>query len=91
VTHVEPWATGTQRIPSSAFCILHKLSTMRLTGRQLRTLLEHGDSPHIRALGESSSSSLSCCAVVSCLGMHRRLGARVSSGFQAASLFSTVC
>ena len=51
VTHVEPWATGTQRVPSSAFCLLVKLCTFRVTREQMKVLLTHGDSPHIRLLG----------------------------------------
>ena len=51
VTHVEPWATGTQRVPSSAFCLLVKLCTFRVTREQMKVLLTHGDSPHIRAMG----------------------------------------
>lgn len=36
---------------SSAFCLLYKLYTLRLTRKQLNGLLNHTDSPYIRALG----------------------------------------
>mmetsp|Transcript_5909 Transcript_5909/g.18657 ORF Transcript_5909/g.18657 Transcript_5909/m.18657 type:complete len:569 (-) Transcript_5909:31-1737(-) len=51
VTYCEPWAAGSDRMPSSCFCLLLKLLHLRLTEVQVRALLEHGDSPHIRALG----------------------------------------
>ncbi len=51
VTMVEPWATGTSRLPSTAFCLLMKFFTMRLTRKQLTSLITHGDSPYIRAIG----------------------------------------
>lgn len=40
-THVEPWAPGTSRVPSSAFCLLMKLFVMRLNRRQMETMLVH--------------------------------------------------
>lgn len=49
--HCAPWATGTSRIPSSAFCLLMRLFVMRVTTRQMQTLLDHPDSPYIRAIG----------------------------------------
>lgn len=51
VSYVEPWARGTTKTPSSAYCLLVKLFTLRLTEVQVKTLLDHGDSTHIRALG----------------------------------------
>mmetsp|Transcript_19184 Transcript_19184/g.28312 ORF Transcript_19184/g.28312 Transcript_19184/m.28312 type:complete len:184 (-) Transcript_19184:176-727(-) len=50
-SHVAPWAVGTSRIPSSAFCLLMKLFVLRVTKKQMYTLLNHPDSPYIRALG----------------------------------------
>jgi len=38
-------------IVSTAFCILYKLYTLKLTRKQLTGLLKHKDSPYIRALG----------------------------------------
>merc|ERR1719495_893605 len=38
-------------VVSSAFCLLFKLHTLRLTKKQAYTLLNHRDSPYIRALG----------------------------------------
>ncbi|XP_078430957.1 PRP38 family protein isoform X2 [Wolffia australiana] len=51
VDHVEPWMTGNCRGPSSAFCLLYKFFTMKLTVKQMHGLLKHPDSPYIRAVG----------------------------------------
>ncbi|KAG2609333.1 pre-mRNA splicing factor SR-like 1 [Panicum virgatum] len=51
VDHVEPWMTGNCRGPSSAFCLLYKFFTMKLTVKQMHGLLKHPDSPYIRAIG----------------------------------------
>nr|BAJ90814.1 predicted protein [Hordeum vulgare subsp. vulgare] len=51
VDHVEPWMTGNCRGPSTAFCLLYKLFTMKLTVNQMHGLLKHPDSPYIRAIG----------------------------------------
>ncbi|KAK8365969.1 hypothetical protein V6Z12_A02G091500 [Gossypium hirsutum] len=53
VDHVEPWMTGNCRGPSTAFCLLYKFFTMKLTVKQMHGLLKHFDSPYIRALKES--------------------------------------
>lgn len=37
----EPWAAGTARIPSTAFCILYRMLTLRVTRNQMRALLNH--------------------------------------------------
>ncbi|XP_049547188.1 pre-mRNA-splicing factor 38B [Anopheles darlingi] len=42
---------GAGGIVSTAFCLLYKLYTLRLTRKQVNGLLTHGDSPYIRALG----------------------------------------
>lgn len=57
VDHVEPWMTGNCRGPSSAFCLLYKFFTMKLTVNQMHGLLKHPDSPYIRAVSQSLSSS----------------------------------
>ncbi|CEG83273.1 hypothetical protein RMATCC62417_17226 [Rhizopus microsporus] len=49
VTVLTPFIKGNQ--PSTAFCLLFKLWTIRLTIRQIENLVEHGDSPYIRAIG----------------------------------------
>ena len=49
VTSLEPFFKGTNA--STAFCLLYKLFTLKLTERQMEGLLDHPDSPHIRALG----------------------------------------
>ncbi|GLE06579.1 hypothetical protein PINS_up015973 [Pythium insidiosum] len=51
VTHAEPFAPGTARMPSTCFCLLYKFFTMRLTVKQMNGLLKHTDSPYIRAVG----------------------------------------
>lgn len=38
-------------IVSTAFCLLYKLYTLKLTRKQVMGLIEHQDSPYIRALG----------------------------------------
>lgn len=50
VDHVEPWMTGNCRGPSTAFCLLYKFFTMKLTSKQMHVLLDHPDSPYIRAV-----------------------------------------
>ncbi|KAM9844409.1 pre-mRNA-splicing factor 38B isoform 2-T2 [Aulostomus maculatus] len=42
---------GTGGIVSTAFCLLYKLFTLKLTRKQLMGLVTHTDSPYIRALG----------------------------------------
>ncbi|ELT91290.1 hypothetical protein CAPTEDRAFT_220262 [Capitella teleta] len=42
---------GAGGIVSSAYCLLYKLFTLRLTRKQLVGLLQHTDSPYIRGLG----------------------------------------
>lgn len=54
---VAPWTfrgqqkRGYWKSPSSAFCLLLKLFHLQLTVAQVRSLLDHADSPYIRALG----------------------------------------
>lgn len=42
---------GAGGIVSSAYCLLYKLYTLKLTRKQLIGLIEHTDSPYIRGLG----------------------------------------
>ena len=42
---------GAGGIVSTAFCLLYKLFTLKLTRKQLNGLITHVDSPYIRALG----------------------------------------
>lgn len=42
---------GAGGIVSTAYCLLYKLFTLKLTRKQLNGLLTHCDSPYIRALG----------------------------------------
>lgn len=52
VSYVEPWVAGKGLgTASSAFCLLFKLFQMKLSRKQIKVLLNHQDSPYIRALG----------------------------------------
>lgn len=42
---------GAGGIVSSAFCLLYKLYTLKLTRKQVNGLITHSDSPYIRGLG----------------------------------------
>lgn len=61
VDHVEPWMTGNCRGPSTAFCLLYKFFTMKLTVKQMHGLLKHPDSPYIRAV--SSPWNMRCLLI----------------------------
>ena len=51
IRHVEPWQRGTQRTPSTAFCILVRLFQLGLTEAHMTKLLAQKDRPLVRALG----------------------------------------
>jgi len=51
VKHLQPWAAGSNKEPSTAFCLLLRLLTLRCTEKQMQLLLDHPDSPYIRAIG----------------------------------------
>lgn len=46
---LSPFVKGTQ--PSTAFCCLFKMWTLKLTIKQLENMIDHPDSPYIRAIG----------------------------------------
>lgn len=48
---VQVRGVGAGGIVSTAYCLLYKLFTLRLTRKQLNGLINHPDSPYIRALG----------------------------------------
>lgn len=48
---VQVRGVGTGGIVSTAFCLLYKLFTLKLTRKQVMGLITHTDSPYIRALG----------------------------------------
>ncbi len=50
VDNVEPWLSGNARGASTAFCLLHRLCALKLTVKQVKDMLEHKDSPYIRAV-----------------------------------------
>ncbi|EDS42442.1 conserved hypothetical protein [Culex quinquefasciatus] len=60
---------GAGGIVSTAFCLLYKLYTLRLTRKQVNGLLTHTDSPYIRALGFMNCFIKSRC--VTCGGEHK--------------------
>ena len=62
VTNVEPWLSGNARGPSTAFCLLHRLFTLGPSVGQVRAMLDHGDSPYIRAV-RAIQLSYSCHTV----------------------------
>lgn len=66
VDHVEPWMTGNCRGPSTAFCLLYKFFTMKLTVKQMHGLLKHKDSPYIRAVCIWSIIFVCCFRSESC-------------------------
>ncbi|MCO5610725.1 hypothetical protein L7F22_064966 [Adiantum nelumboides] len=78
VDHVEPWMTGNCRGPSTAFCLLYKFFTMKLTVKQMQGLLNHGDSPYIRAClssrlaGNDVQRLIDCWSVDICIKQYRR-------------------
>ena len=47
----EPFSLGSSRAPSTAFCLLYKFFTMKLTVKQMTSLLMPNKSPYIRAIG----------------------------------------
>ncbi|KAI9016396.1 PRP38 family-domain-containing protein [Phycomyces nitens] len=49
VYNLSPFLKGTN--PSTAYCCLYKLWTLRLTVKQVENLIDHSDSPYIRAVG----------------------------------------
>ena len=58
---------GAGGIVSSAYCLLLKLGTLKLTRKQVTGMINHADSPYIRGLGfmylryiDLSLSSSSC-------------------------------
>ena len=55
VDNVEPWMSGNARGATSAFCLLVRLGQLRPTDEQVQQLLDHTDSPYIRAVGACRS------------------------------------
>ncbi|KAL3762386.1 hypothetical protein ACHAW5_004703 [Stephanodiscus triporus] len=51
VKHMEPWTAGAHKSPSTAFCLLLRLFTLRCTEKQMVLMLDHVDSPYIRCIG----------------------------------------
>lgn len=49
--NVEPWMSGNARGASSAFCLLYRLGQLKPTDEDVQSMLDHSDSPFIRALG----------------------------------------
>ena len=51
VKHVQPFSSPTDKTPSTAFCLLLRMLTLRMTDHQMDSALKHPDSPYIRAIG----------------------------------------
>lgn len=51
VDYVEPWLAGSGRGPSTAFCLLYRLFTLKPTEEEVRATVDHEDSAYIRAVG----------------------------------------
>eukprot|EP00474_Spongospora_subterranea_P009483 CRZ09941.1 hypothetical protein [Spongospora subterranea] len=51
VTHLEALTIGQTRLPSTAFCLLYKLFTLKLTVKQLGSMLSDSKPPFVRGLG----------------------------------------
>ncbi|CAL8462049.1 g1580 [Coccomyxa elongata] len=51
VSDVEPWMSGNARGASTAFCLLYRLFTLVPSKQQVKALVDHTDSPYIRAVG----------------------------------------
>lgn len=51
VTDLEPFMHGNFNQPSTAFCLLYKLFTLKCTENQMVSLLGHKDSSYIRGIG----------------------------------------
>lgn len=53
ISHVEPWIQAGSNVPSSMFCVLYRLFTVRLTFVQMTSLITPtpGHSPYLRCLG----------------------------------------
>lgn len=50
VFHLEPWKPNS-KMASEAWCLLYKCFTIKLTKKQMTGMLDHKDSPYIRAIG----------------------------------------
>lgn len=46
-----PTLSGSAKTPSTAFCLLVRLFTLRCTEKQMQLMLDHVDSPYIRCIG----------------------------------------
>lgn len=51
VEHAEPWAHAASAIPSSMFCCLLRMLTMRLSLSQIRILMEWRSNSYVRVIG----------------------------------------
>uniref|UniRef100_A0A7S3VCK6 Pre-mRNA-splicing factor 38 n=2 Tax=Chaetoceros debilis TaxID=122233 RepID=A0A7S3VCK6_9STRA len=49
--HAEPWGQGAAKTPSTAFCLLLRTLCLRVTEKQMKSMLDHVDSPYIRVIG----------------------------------------
>jgi pre-mRNA-splicing factor 38B len=54
VDHIEPWMSGNARGPSTAFCLVYRLGLLKPSIKSVKDMLDHKDSPYIRAVGKQS-------------------------------------
>ena len=52
VDHIEPWMSGNARGPSTAFCLVYRLGLLKPSMKVVKDMLDHKDSPYIRAVGK---------------------------------------
>jgi pre-mRNA-splicing factor 38B len=51
VNYIEPWAVGTTGVPSTLFCCLYRLMTLKLTESQVKFLINKKEFPYLRCAG----------------------------------------
>ena len=74
VFDVEPWLGGNARGPSTAFCLLHRLATLKPTIQDVRNTITHKDSPYIRAVRRVAWSLASKCLLLTFTGAGGPIG-----------------
>jgi PRP38 family len=86
VDNVEPWMSGNARGATSAFCLLVRLGQLKPTDEQVQQLLDHTDSPYIRAVGACCSAPSACIAKQQACRHVQQLSARTEESRVLGSL-----
>ena len=60
VDHIEPWMSGNARGPSTCFCMIYRLALLKPTVKQLKDMIDHKDSPFIRAVSPWGAHAMQC-------------------------------